>query len=83
MFKNRIREIRHQYNLSQTDLGKILSMSQRAISRLESGETSPNEYILNTLADYFGVSTDYLLCRTELKTYSIKHIKKHKKNDYL
>ena len=76
MFKDRIKSLRKEYGLTQRDLGIILSVTQRSISRMETGETFPSEDVLNKIADFFNVSTDYLLCRTELKKYTIKHKKK-------
>ncbi len=67
MFKYRLIELRKSNNLSQTELGKILSMTQRSISRFETGETFPDERTLNLIADYFKVSVDYLLARTDIK----------------
>lgn len=67
MFKHRLIELRKSRNLSQTELGKILSMTQRSISRFETGETFPDERTLNLIADYFNVSVDYLLARTNIK----------------
>lgn len=69
MFKDRIKELRKESNLSQLELGEILSISQRSVSRFETGETFPNERILNCIADYFEVSVDYLLCRTNKKDF--------------
>ncbi|SCJ45285.1 transcriptional repressor DicA [uncultured Clostridium sp.] len=67
MFQYRLVYLRKSFNLTQTDLGKILSMTQRSISRFETGETFPDEKTLNLIADYFNVSTDYLLGRTDIK----------------
>lgn len=67
MFKYRLIELRKSNNLSQTELGKILSMTQRSISRFETGQTFPDERTLNLIADYFEVSVDYLLARTDIK----------------
>lgn len=76
MFANRLRELRKEKKLSQTELGKILNLAQRTISSYENGERFPDAFTLNTIADYFGVSIDYLLCRTTLRSYTVKRIKK-------
>ena len=78
MFKDRIKQLRKVYGLTQNELSKILSMTQRSYSRFETGETFPTELMLNKIADVFNVSTDYLVGRTNLKRYTIKRIK----NDY-
>lgn len=76
MFSNRLKKLRKEKKLSQTELGQILNLAQRTISSYETGERFPNELILNNIADYFGVSIDYLLGRTKLRSYTIKRIKK-------
>lgn len=67
MFKNRLKELRKEHCLTQNDLGRILSITQRSISRFETGETFPTEEVLNKIADLFDVSTDYLLGRTNIR----------------
>lgn len=75
MFKDRIKQLRKEYGLTQNELSKILSMTQRSYSRFETGEIFPTELMLNKIADVFNVSTDYLVGRTNLKRYTIKRIK--------
>lgn len=67
MFGNILRSLRLQSKLTQTELGKALHLSQRAISHYESGQRFPDENTLNLIADYFNVSIDYLLGRTNIK----------------
>lgn len=67
MFGKRLKLLRLQYKLTQTELGKNLNLSQRAISSYENGLRFPDEVILNLIADYFNVSVDYLLGRTDIK----------------
>lgn len=67
MFGKRLKLLRLQYKLTQTELGKNLNLSQRAISSYENGLRFPDEQILNLIADYFNVSVDYLLGRTDIK----------------
>lgn len=64
-FANRLRELRKQKELTQTDLGKLLNLSKQTISVYENGGADPNPETLNKLADFFGVSVDYLLGRTD------------------
>lgn len=61
--KNRIRELRENYKISQAELGDIIGVSQQTISRAESGNMASD--ILCKISDYFQVSTDYLLYRSE------------------
>lgn len=67
MFKDRLVELRKEKKISQSQLGEILSITQRSLSRLENGETFPDEQTLNAIADYFNVSVDYLLNRTNIR----------------
>lgn len=75
MFSSVLRKLRDEKGLNQTQLGKELNLAQRTISNYETGERFPNEIILNQIADYFDVSMDYLLGRTTLKKYTVKHKK--------
>ena len=61
----RIKELRKSKNISQIKLGMDLNMSQNTISRYETGEREPSISDLIRIADYFGVSVDYLLERTD------------------
>ena len=55
--------IRESHGLSKYALSKTLGVSDVAILRLEQGKTKPSVKMLKRLADYFGVTTDYLLGR--------------------
>lgn len=61
----RIRALREDKDLTQTQMGKILSCSQRVYSNYERGELDIPTDILIKLADFHNVSVDYLLNRTE------------------
>ena len=61
----RLRELRKARGLSQLKVAMDLHMSQNSISRYETGEHEPGLKELITLADYYGVSVDYLLGRSE------------------
>ena len=64
-FSQRIYELRKQRGLSQKELGEAVGLSHKAISTIESGSRSTTVEKLVLLADFFGVSTDYLLGRRE------------------
>ena len=64
-FSQRICELRKQRGLSQKELGEAVGLSHKAISTIESGSRSTTIEKLVLLADFFGVSTDYLLGRRE------------------
>ena len=62
-FKN-LRAIREDRDLKQKDLAKVLSVSQNTYSQYETGVISLTAEVLIKLSDYYGVSIDYLLDRT-------------------
>ena len=61
----RLKELRQKHNITQLKLAMDLSISQNSISRYETGERQAGYETLIALADYFGVSVDYLLERTD------------------
>ena len=61
----RLQELRKQRRMSQTRLGIELGLSQNTISRYETGERQADYATLILFADYFNVSIDYLLKRTD------------------
>lgn len=58
---NRIRDLREDADLSQTQLAKALNCSQQVYSNYELGQRDIPTSILIALAKYYDVSTDYLL----------------------
>ena len=60
----RLKELREQRRISQVFLGMELGMSQNTISRYETGTREADYETLIAFADYFNVSLDYLLGRT-------------------
>lgn len=72
MYK-RIRDLREDHDLNQTELAKILGMSQTGYSKYETGENDLPTAILIKLARFYNTSIDYLLGETdETKRYSKK-----------
>lgn len=61
----RLREIRKSKGISQVKMSMDLNTNQNTISRYETGEREPGINELIKIADYFNVSVDYLLCRTD------------------
>lgn len=61
----RLREIRKEKGISQIKLAMDLNTNQNTISRYETGEREPGIVELIKIADYFNVSVDYLLERTD------------------
>ncbi len=65
----RLRELRKSRGITQLKLALDLGMNQNSISRYESGEREADYRTLIALADYFNVSVDYLLERTNDPTF--------------
>ncbi len=61
----RLRELRKKKGLSQLRMATELNTTQNTISRYETGEREPGITELIKIANYFNVSLDYLLERTE------------------
>lgn len=61
MFGDRLKELRKNKNLNQTDIAKMFDVTDATVSAWEVGKAQPSYDILTKLADYFNVSTDYLL----------------------
>ncbi|MBP1533538.1 MAG: helix-turn-helix transcriptional regulator [Ruminococcus sp.] len=67
MYFQRLRDLREDRDLNQTQIAELLFTSQTVYSRYERGARSiPVEHLL-ILADYYNVSTDYILGRTNKK----------------
>ena len=63
----RLKELRKEKRITQLQLAMALNMSQNTISRYETGERQAGYNELIKIADYFNVSIDYLLERTDEK----------------
>ena len=67
-FGERLRGLREKQNLSREKMAKMLGLSYWALSKYETGEREPDFGTLRHLADYFEVSADYLLGRTDVQS---------------
>lgn len=65
IFSERIKELRLEKNLTQTQLGEIIGVKHFSIYSYEKGRACPEMKGLVALADYFDVSMDYLAGRTD------------------
>lgn len=65
---NRIKELRNERGITQSDLAKLLNVSDRTIGYYENGQRDPDTNTLKILSEYFDVSVDYLLGLTEFRT---------------
>jgi len=66
-FGQRLRHLREEKDMSQIDMGKELNIANSTLSLYESGGREPDFVTLKKIAEYFNVTTDYLLARTDDK----------------
>lgn len=64
MFNERLRGLRKKENLTMKELGKKFNLAESTISGYENGKRKPDMELIQSFADFFGVSTDYLLGRS-------------------
>ena len=64
----RIRDLREDHDLNQTQVAKMLGMSQTGYSKYETGENDIPTAVLIKLARFYGTSIDYLLGETSVPT---------------
>ncbi len=62
---NRIRDLREDHDMNQTQVAKILGMSQTGYSKYETGENDIPTAVLIKLARFYNTSIDYLLNETD------------------
>lgn len=63
----RIKDLRKRHRMSQTELSKFVNVSQATVTAWETGKAEPSSSALNKLADFFDVSADYILGRTNVE----------------
>ncbi len=60
-FGNRILKLRTQYHLSQTELAEMLGVTNKAVSKWETGKSKPTTNVIRKLSALFNISVDELL----------------------
>ena len=65
MYGQRLRELRYEKKLSQRALAEILGVTQKDISRYELEQIEPNIGMIVKICDYFEITADFLLGRTD------------------
>jgi len=68
IFNERLKGLRLELNLTQTQLAAPLGTTKGAIANYENGNRLPNFEMLIAIADYFNVSVDYLLGRSDVRS---------------
>nr|WP_325300039.1 helix-turn-helix transcriptional regulator [uncultured Dysosmobacter sp.] len=77
IFGERVYQLRKQAQLSQKQLGEVLGLSNKAICTMEGGSRGTTIEKLVLLAEYFHVSTDYLLGITDDPTWRGAPLEEH------
>ncbi|MCQ1530669.1 helix-turn-helix domain-containing protein [Lutispora saccharofermentans] len=65
IFGERVKALRIKKNIKQSELGEIVGLTYTAVSDIERGRRTTTLEKLEALADYFDVSVDYLMGRTD------------------
>ena len=73
---NRIKELREDRDLRQSDVAKETGIDQRTLSNYETGKTNPDSFAIIRLSEFFGVSCDYLLGVNDINITDKSAIKK-------
>lgn len=68
IFPSRLREIMKERHVTQTALGSFLGVKRQTISLYEIGRSSPDVECVANIAEYFGVTADWLLGLSDAKT---------------
>ena len=68
MFSNRLKSLRTQHHKTQQEMADVLGISRQGYAKYENNLGEPDNSTLAKLADFFEVSTDYLLGRTDKLT---------------
>ncbi len=69
MFGPRLKQLRNEKKITQSDLAKLLGVSPSTIGMYEQNRREPDTKTLKIFADYFEVSFDYLLGRSEYRNF--------------
>lgn len=76
IFGERLKRLRKEKDIVMEDMAEDLNTTQATISRYERGKRKPDIVFLNLVADYFDVSTDYLLGKTDEENPKYKNTDK-------
>lgn len=64
LFNERLKSLREDKDLTQSEVAEALNITRTALANYENAIREPNLSLLVKIADYYNVSLDYLLCRT-------------------
>ncbi|GHU60104.1 hypothetical protein AGMMS49975_28770 [Clostridia bacterium] len=78
IFITRLKELRKSKNVTQKQTAEEIDIAERQYQKYELGENKPSYDVLIALADYFGVSLDYLVGRSDEPTVHGKTEREHR-----
>ena len=72
MLNEKIKELRKAQRVSQVEMASALGLTKQCVSNWENDNIQPSIEMLVKIADYFGVTTDYLLGRSETDVINVE-----------
>ena len=72
MLNEKIKELRKAKRVSEVEMASALGLTKQCVSNWENDNIQPSIEMLVKIADYFGVTTDYLLCRSETDVINVE-----------
>ncbi len=72
MLNEKIKELRKAKRVSQVEMASALGLTKQCVSNWENDNIQPSIEMLVKIADYFGATTDYLLCRSETDVINVE-----------
>ena len=72
MFSERLKELRKNMGYTQKEIAEQIGTSQPSYQNWEKGSRKPSRETIQKLADFFNVSTDYLLCQTDIPNSTLE-----------
>ncbi len=82
MFSKILKKLRAEYKISQNELARNLSVSQQAVAKWETDKATPDPDTISRIADFFNVSSDFLLGRTDKREIDIVAFHKGTPGDF-
>ena len=82
-FGERLRELRKEKGKNQEELAKIFFITKSSICKYEKDNNFPSAQLIQSMSDYFGVSVDYLLGKTDKRNENKSRIAEEKANEIL
>lgn len=82
-FGEKLKQLREENGISQDDIAKLLNLHRGTISKYETGSLSADDDIKKRIADYFGVSLDWMFDRSNKKFMDKNLLVKESGSQYL